>query len=86
MAVAVQACKERKSEASSILNTVHEFEDNQLNITDISNTEGKSGTWFWNKSKNRSDSDTKKDKYSDNSDRNKNKEERNQEERESKIQ
>ena len=58
---AVQACKKRKSEASSVLNANLEIEDDEPNTTDTSDTEGESGTCFWNESANESDSDTKGD-------------------------
>ena len=61
---------------------VHEIKDSKLSVTDISNTEGKSGTWFWKKSSNKSDSDIEEDK---NSDEDKNGEEENQEEGEFKT-
>ncbi len=80
---AVQACKKRKSEASPVLNTVHEVEDDELSITDTSDTEGGSGTWFWNESANGSDSDTEKDE--DNNE-DEDEEEGNREEGESKTQ
>ena len=65
-AAAVQACKKRKSEASSVLNTVHlKVEDDKLSTTDTSNTEGGSGTWFWNESANESDSDTEEEEDKD---------------------
>lgn len=56
---------------------IHEFEDNQVNITNTSNIKGKSGTWFWNESANKSDLNTEKDGYSNDSDENKNEEWRN---------
>ena len=57
-AVALQACKKRKSEASSIPNAHFEIEDDKLSTTDTSDTESESGTWIWNESANESGSDT----------------------------
>lgn len=65
---------------------VYKFENNKLNITSINNIKSKFRIWFWNKSVNKSDSNTKKDGYSDNSNRNKNKKEENQKKSEFKIQ
>lgn len=81
-AATVKAYKKRKLEISIIVNMIHQVEENELSITDISNTKDRSRTWFWNKSRNGSDLDTEKDR---NSDENKNKKERNLEKRESKI-
>ena len=39
----------------------HEIDDNKLNTTDTSDTEGDSGTWFWNESVNESDSDSEEE-------------------------
>lgn len=40
-AAAVQACKKRKAETSSVLNVPHEIEDDKLDTTDTSDTEAK---------------------------------------------
>lgn len=81
----IQAWKKRKSKTSSVFNIVYDVKDNQLNITDTSNTERKSGTWFWNKNVNGNNLDTKEDRYSNNSNRDENEKKGNQEEEESKI-
>ena len=39
-AAAVQVYKKRKSKASLVLNMVYKVKDNELNITDTSNTKG----------------------------------------------
>lgn len=64
-AAAVQACKKRKSEASSVLNAHPEIVDDKLSTTDTSNTEDESGTWFWNESANESDPDTEEGEEDD---------------------
>ena len=64
-AAAVQACKKRKSEASSVLYIHLEVEDDKLSTTDTSDTEGESATWFWNESANESDSDTEDEEDED---------------------
>ena len=64
-AVAVQACKKRKSEASSVLNVHLEVKNDKLSTTGTSDTEGESGTWFWNESANESDSDTEEEEDED---------------------
>ena len=38
-----------------------EIDDNKLSPTDTSDTEGESGTWFWNESANESNSDTEEE-------------------------
>lgn len=52
---------------------VHEFEDNQLSVTNINNTKSKSETWFWSKYVNKNNLIIEKNRYSNNSDKNKNK-------------
>lgn len=56
-AAAVQARKKRKSETSSVLNAHLEIEDDKLSTIDTNDTEGESGTLFWNDSANESGSD-----------------------------
>lgn len=52
-AAAVLSSKKRKVEASLVLNSAQlEIDDDKLSITDTSDTEGESGTWFWNESAN----------------------------------
>lgn len=59
---AVLSSKKRKFEASSVLNSAQlEIDDDKLSLADTIETEGESGTWFWNKSANESDSDTKEE-------------------------
>lgn len=54
--------KKKKVEANFILYLAQlEINDDKLSTTDTSNTEGKSGTWFWNESANKSDSDFKRE-------------------------
>lgn len=56
------ASKKRNVEASLVFNLAQlEIDNNKLSTTNISNTEGESETWFWNKSANESNSDTKKE-------------------------
>ena len=57
-ALAVEACKRRKFEASLVVNSQPEIEDDKLSTADTSDTEVESGTWFWNDSANESDLDT----------------------------
>ena len=57
-ALAVEACKRRKYEASLVLNAQREIKDDKLSTADTSNREDESGTWFWNDSANKTDSDT----------------------------
>ena len=62
IAAAVLFLKKRKVEASLVLNLVQlEIDDNKLSITDISDTKGESGTWFWNESANESGLHTKEE-------------------------
>ena len=56
-ALAVEACKRRKFEASLVVNSQPEIEDDKLSTADTSDTDIESGTWFWNDSANESDSD-----------------------------
>lgn len=81
-ATAIQACIKRKSKASSVLNMIHEFENNQLSISDTNNTDGKPGTWFQNQSANESNSEIEQNRYSN---KNENEKEENQEKEKSKI-
>lgn len=85
---AAQASKKRKSEASLVFNAHLEVKDDKLSTTSTSNIEGKSETWFWNKSTNESNLETKKMEDEDEKKEDKNKEEKenNQEEVESRIQ
>lgn len=87
-AIAVQVCKKRKSEASLVFNIHLKVKDDKLSTTGISNTEGKSGTCFWNKSGNESDSDNEKKEDKDKKEEDKDKEEKdnNQKEKNSGIQ
>lgn len=64
-AVAVQACKKRKSEANLVLNAHPEIEDDKLSTADTSDTEDESGTWFWNESAKESGSYTKEEEDDD---------------------
>ena len=64
-AAAVQACKKRKSKTSSVLDVPLEVEDDKLDTTDTSDTEGEAATWFWNESPNESDSDTEEGESKD---------------------
>ena len=51
--------KKRKVETSLVLNSAQlEIDDDKLSTTDRSDTEGESGTWFWNESANESDLNT----------------------------
>lgn len=45
-AIAVQACKKKKSKDSLIFNAHLEVKDNKLSTANTSNTEDKSGTFF----------------------------------------
>ena len=64
-AAAVQACKMRKSETSSIINAHLEIQDDKLSTADTRDTEGESETWFWNDSANESGSDAEKGEEDD---------------------
>ena len=55
--------KKGRLEASQLLKPVQPQPDDNTNNT--SDTEGKSGTWYWNKSANESCSDTEEERYSD---------------------
>ena len=63
--LAIGVCKKRKFEASLVVNSYPEIEENKLNTVDTSNMEDKSKTWFWKNSANESDFDTEKAEYSD---------------------
>ena len=63
--LAVEACKRRKFEASLVVNSQPEIEDDKLSAADTSDTEDESETWFWNDSANESDSDTEEGEDSD---------------------
>lgn len=82
----IQVYKERKSEVSLILNTVYEFENNKYSITDTSNIESKSRTWFWNNNANKSDPNIEEDRFNNNSDKNKKKRKKIRKKKEFKIQ
>lgn len=60
-AAAIQACKKRKSKASSIFNLIYKIKDNKLNVTDTSDTQGGFEIWSGIKT-NGSDSNIKKNK------------------------
>ena len=54
----VTSFKKRRSEASSLSTSdQREIDDNKLSTTNTSDTEGDSGTWFWNES----DSDSREE-------------------------
>lgn len=59
-----------------VLNIHFEIEDNKLNTTGTSNTEGEFKIWFWNKSANKSNSDIKEEENKDKKEKNENKEEK----------
>lgn len=71
---AVQAYKKRKSKASSVINTIHEFKDNQLSVIDTSNTEGKFRICIKIKKANGNDLDIKENGCNDDNNGDKNKE------------
>ena len=67
---AVQAKKKRRCEVNLVTDPAQlEIDNDKLSTTDTSDTEGESGTWFWNESANEDDSDTEggeeEDKESD---------------------
>lgn len=54
--------KKRRSGASSFSTLdYYKIDENKLNTTNTSNTTDDSQTWFWNKSTNKSDSDSEKE-------------------------
>lgn len=54
--------KKREVKASLVLNLAQfEIDDHKLNITDTSDMESESGTWFWNENANESGLDTEKE-------------------------
>lgn len=62
----VEFFKKRRLEASFFLTSVqHGTDNNKLSTIDTSNEKVKSGTWFWNKSANKTDSDFEEDGYGD---------------------
>ena len=62
-AASVLTFKKRRLEASRLPKPVQPQSDDDNNNT--SDTEGKSGTWYWNESANESCSDTEEEGYSD---------------------
>ncbi len=56
---AVQAKKKRRCEINLVTDPAQlEIDNDKLSTTDISDTDGESGTWVWNESANEDDSDT----------------------------
>lgn len=58
-AASLEVYKKRRSEANSLPNSAQlRVDDRKLSTADTTDTEGESGTWFWNESANETDSDT----------------------------
>ena len=62
-AASILTFKKRRLEASRLPKPVQPQPDDNTN--DTSDTEGESGTWYWNESANESFSDTEEEGYSD---------------------
>ena len=62
-AASILTFKKRRLEASRLPKPVQPQPDDNTN--DTSDTEGESGTWYWNESANESCSDTEEEGYSD---------------------
>ena len=61
-AASLEVFKKRRSEASPLPNPAQlRVDDHKLSTADTTDTEGESGTWFWNESANETDSDTEEE-------------------------
>ena len=57
-AASFEVFKKKRLEASSLPNSVQlRIDDRKLSTTNTDDTDNESGTWFWNKSANKTDSD-----------------------------
>lgn len=62
----IEFFKKRRLKASSFFTSVQlDTDNNKLSTTDINNEKAESGTYFWNKSANKTNSDFEEEGYDD---------------------